>query len=94
MLVLCIFQYLIWSPLLTSKYIKGPIYKSVKTIAGVNLPLIKTYVPDLMLWGGAVGAGVAVFTEGVPLFRSTFYEKIPFFGNHWVYNPDPEDVPV
>ncbi|WPK26432.1 hypothetical protein PUMCH_003786 [Australozyma saopauloensis] len=47
-----------------------------------------------MIWGGAAAAGVATFTDGVPLFKNTFYTKIPYFGSHWEYNPDPEDVPV
>ncbi|KAG7192102.1 ubiquinol-cytochrome c reductase core subunit 10 qcr10 [Scheffersomyces spartinae] len=75
-------------------YVRGPLYKSVKSIGGLNFPLFKTYLPDLILWGGAAGAGVAVFTEGVPLFKNTFYTKIPYFGSYWEYNPDPEDVPI
>lgn len=61
---------------------------------GINIPVIKSYIPNYVLWGGAAGAAVATFTEGVPLFQSTFYTKIPYFGSHWEYNPDPEDVPV
>lgn len=76
------------------KYIRAPAYKTVKTFAGLNLPLIKQYAPNLILWGGAAAAGVATFTEGIPLFKDTFYTKIPYFGQHWVYNPDPEEVPV
>ncbi|CAH2352679.1 cytochrome b-c1 complex subunit 10, mitochondrial [[Candida] railenensis] len=75
-------------------YIKGPAYKSVKSFAGANLPLLKTYAPNLILWGGAAGAGVATFTSGVPIFKSTFYAKIPYFGDYFTYNPDPEDVPI
>lgn len=47
-----------------------------------------------MLWGGAVASGVAVFTEGIPLFQQTFYQKIPVFGDYWIHNPDPEDIPL
>lgn len=56
--------------------------------------MVRSYIPDLIFWGAAAGAGVATFTEGWPLFQQTFYEKIPFFGQHWIHNPDPEDVPV
>ncbi|RCK60356.1 Cytochrome b-c1 complex subunit 10 [Candida viswanathii] len=75
-------------------YVKGPAYKAISHFGKLNAPLVRSYIPDLVLWGGAAGAAVAVFTEGVPLFQKTFYEKIPYFGQHWVYNPDPEDVPV
>ncbi|EAZ63796.1 subunit of the ubiqunol-cytochrome c oxidoreductase complex, partial [Scheffersomyces stipitis CBS 6054] len=76
------------------QYIRGPVYKSIKSFAGFNAQNVRAYVPDLILWGGAAGAGVAVFTEGWPLFQKVFYQKIPVFGNHWIYNPDPEDIPL
>lgn len=76
------------------QYVKGPAYKTVKSVAGLNIPLLKSYVPNLALWGGAVAGGIATFTEGIPLFQNTFYSKIPVFGEHWVYNPDPEDIPI
>ncbi|CCE89008.1 Piso0_001805 [Millerozyma farinosa CBS 7064] len=75
-------------------YIRAPVYKSVKSIAGINLPVLKAYIPNFVLWGGAVGAGIATFTDGVPLFKDTFYSKIPVVGTHWTHNPDPEDVPI
>jgi len=37
--------------------------------------------------------GIFVFTEGVPIFQTTFYQKIPYFGQHWISNPDPQDLP-
>lgn len=61
---------------------------------GLNAPVVRNYVPNYMVWGTAAVAGVATFTENVPLFKQTFYTKIPYFGSHWEYNPDPEDVPV
>ncbi|KAG7661023.1 QCR10 [[Candida] subhashii] len=75
-------------------YIRAPVYKTVTNFGKLNLNVIKDYVPNLIFWGGAAGAGVAVFTEGIPLFQTTFYQKIPYFGEHWVYNPDPEDIPL
>ncbi|EGV63372.1 ubiquinol-cytochrome c reductase core subunit 10 qcr10 [Yamadazyma tenuis] len=75
-------------------YIRGPAYKSIASFAGVSIPTAKKYLPNLVLWGGAAGAAVATFTEGVPLFQNTFYKKIPYFGQHWEYNPDPEDIPI
>ncbi|EGW35289.1 uncharacterized protein SPAPADRAFT_146373, partial [Spathaspora passalidarum NRRL Y-27907] len=74
--------------------VRGPVYKTVQNFGKFNINTVRSYVPNLILWGGAAGAAVAVFTEGVPLFRNTFYSKIPYFGEHFVYNPDPEDVPV
>jgi len=56
--------------------------------------LVRAYIPDLIFWGGAAAGGIAAFTEGWPLFQQTFYDKIPYFGQHWINNPDPEDVPV
>ncbi|CAK9438159.1 uncharacterized protein LODBEIA_P24480 [Lodderomyces beijingensis] len=75
-------------------YIKGPVYKALSRFGKLNPPLVRAYVPDLLIWGGAAGAAVAVFTEGVPLFQQTFYEKIPYFGQHWIKEEDPEEIPV
>ncbi|KAF7582423.1 Ubiquinol-cytochrome-c reductase complex subunit (QCR10) family protein [Clavispora lusitaniae] len=73
-------------------YIRGPAYKVAKS--GINFSAVKAYTGDLIFWGVAGAGAVATFTDGVPLFKNTFYTKIPYFGEHWVYNPDPEDVPV
>lgn len=75
-------------------YITRPVYKKLPNLIGLNPANVRAYVPDLVLWGVAAAAGVAVFTEGVPLFQDTFYSKIPVYGKHWIHNPDPEDVPV
>jgi ubiquinol-cytochrome c reductase subunit 10 len=75
-------------------YLRGPVYKKLPNLLGMNPAVVRSYIPNLILWGGAAGAGVAVFTEGVPLFQNTFYSKIPVFGEHWIYNPDPEEIPV
>lgn len=80
--------------ILTEQYVKAPLYKSVKSFAGVNLPVLRAYIPDLVLWGGAGAGAVATFTAGVPVFKDTFYSKIPYFGLYFTYNPDPEDVPI
>lgn len=72
------------------QYIKGPAYK----VSQFALSSYKSYASDLVIWGVAGAAAVATFTDGVPLFKETFYSKIPYFGDHWVHNPDPEDVPV
>lgn len=77
---------------LTSQYIKAPIYRVAKI--PFNFAAVKSYGLNLAIWGGAGAAAVATFTDGVPLFKNTFYTKIPYFGKHWEYNPDPEDVPV
>lgn len=81
-------------PFLLTQYVRGPAYKSLKSIAGINFNQVRAYIPDLILWGGAAGAGVATFTEGWPLFQKVFYQKIPIVGDNWVHNPDPEDVPI
>ncbi|GEQ66343.1 hypothetical protein JCM33374_g6 [Metschnikowia sp. JCM 33374] len=73
-------------------YIRGPAYKVAKS--KINLSAAKAYGLNLAFWGAGAGAAVATFTDGVPLFKNTFYTKIPYFGSHWEYNPDPEDVPV
>ncbi|KAI3403676.1 ACP1 [Candida oxycetoniae] len=74
-------------------YVKGPAYKAISHFGKLNPPLTRSYLPNLVYWGVGIGAAVAVFTEGVPLFQQTFYEKIPFFGQHWIKDVDPEDVP-
>ncbi|KAK6201419.1 uncharacterized protein RJT21DRAFT_120470 [Scheffersomyces amazonensis] len=75
-------------------YIKGPAYKAAFSFLGVNPSLFRSYLPNLILWGGATGAGIATFTEGWPLFQQTFYSKIPVFGSHWIENKDPEEIPI
>ncbi|WLF78214.1 ubiquinol-cytochrome c reductase core subunit 10 qcr10 [Lodderomyces elongisporus] len=74
-------------------YVKGPAYKAISHFGKLNAPLVRSYIPDLVFWGGAAGCAVAVFTEGVPLFQQTFYEKIPFVGQHWIEEQDPESIP-
>lgn len=73
-------------------YIRGPAYKVSKI--PFNYTAAKSYGKDLIIWGGAAGAAVATFTDNWPLFQQTFYAKIPYFGEHWISNPDPEDVPI
>ncbi|KAM3120827.1 putative acyl carrier protein [Candidozyma auris] len=73
-------------------YIRGPVYRVSKI--PFNFTAAKSYGKDLIFWGGAAGAAVATFTDNWPLFQQTFYSKIPYFGEHWIHNPDPEDVPV
>lgn len=75
-------------------YIAGPVYKKLPNLLGFNPVNIKPFIPDLLIWGGAALSGVALFTEGIPLFRASIFTKIPYYGSHWEYNPDPEDVPV
>ncbi|KAI5966367.1 QCR10 [Candida pseudojiufengensis] len=75
-------------------YIKGPVLKALAHFGKLNPPLVRSYTPDLLIWGGTALAVVATFTEGWPLFQQTFYQKIPYFGQHWIHNPDPEEVPV
>lgn len=76
------------------KYIRGPAYKTVPHFGGMTIATLRTQLPNLAVWGAAAGAGVAVFTSGIPLFDAALYSKIPFVGDYWVRNPDPEDVPV
>ncbi|CCK68349.1 ubiquinol--cytochrome-c reductase subunit 10 KNAG_0A06950 [Huiozyma naganishii CBS 8797] len=59
----------------------------------LSLKNLFTYSPTLMLWGGASAAGLLVFIEGWPLFRQTFFQKIPVFGSHWVDDTPEEDKP-
>ncbi|SGZ56261.1 CIC11C00000005041 [Sungouiella intermedia] len=73
-------------------YIKAPVYKVAKS--GINLAAVKAYAGDLIFWGGAAAAAAATFTDNWPLFQQTFYSKIPYFGQHWIHEQDPEDVPV
>ncbi|KAK6457636.1 cytochrome b-c1 complex subunit 10 [Scheffersomyces xylosifermentans] len=75
-------------------YIKAPAYKTLKNFIGLNAQNVRAYVPDLIFWGGAAGAGVATFAEGWPLFQQVFFQKIPYFGKHWIHEVDPEDIPV
>ncbi|KAF3990586.1 hypothetical protein FT663_01661 [Candidozyma haemuli var. vulneris] len=72
--------------------VEGPAYKVSKI--PFNYTAAKSYGKDLIIWGGAAGAAVATFTDNWPLFQQTFYAKIPYFGEHWISNPDPEDVPI
>ncbi|CCF58002.1 hypothetical protein KAFR_0D03540 [Kazachstania africana CBS 2517] len=53
--------------------------------------LFFNYSPNLMLWGGASLVGVFVFVEGWPLFQQNFFQKIPYFGEHWKKEIPPED---
>ena len=57
------------------KYVKGPAYKALGHFGKLNAPLVRSYIPNLVFWGAAAGGAVATFTEGVPLFQKTFYEK-------------------
>ncbi|CAI5757832.1 unnamed protein product [Candida verbasci] len=75
-------------------YVKGPTYKVLSHFGKLNPELIRSYIPNLTLWGGAALGAAATFTEGWPLFQKTFYQKIPIFGQHWIKDVDPEDVPV
>ncbi|ODV58556.1 ubiquinol--cytochrome-c reductase subunit 10 ASCRUDRAFT_77808 [Ascoidea rubescens DSM 1968] len=71
-------------------YSTKPAYKIISNIS--KLSVLKSYTPDLILWGGAGLFAVATFTDGIPKFKDTFYSKIPYVGDHWQYHPDPEDV--
>lgn len=59
----------------------------------MNFGKMSSLAPNLFLWGGAWVAGLMVFTEGWPKIQNTFYEKIPYFGQHWVDNTPAEDKP-
>lgn len=74
------------------QYISGPVLKHAATVGGFHVKNIIAYTPVLIFWGAAAGAGIATFTEHWPLFQKTFYQKIPFIGNHWVHTVDPEDT--
>lgn len=63
-------------------------YKSAPTA----LFSLKAYLPNIVFFGAAAGAAVFTFTERVPLFRNTFYKKIPVFGSHWDIQVDPQDT--
>lgn len=74
-------------------YVSKPLYKAVPHLGKLNMGTFFSYYGNLWLWTGAVGAGLAVFTEAIPLFQQTFYSKIPFFGQHWIHEVDPQDSP-
>ncbi|ODQ79065.1 hypothetical protein BABINDRAFT_147617 [Babjeviella inositovora NRRL Y-12698] len=73
-------------------YVRGPSYKSVKAFNKISA--LRAYSPFLAVWGAAAGIAVLTFGEHVPLIRNTFLRHIPVVGDHYVYNPDPEDIPV
>lgn len=74
-------------------YISKPATKALPHLGKINLSNLWSYAPNLALWGGASTFGIFAFTEGVPIFQTTFYQKIPIFGSHWIHNPDPQDLP-
>ena len=57
----------------------------------LQLWTLMTYTPNLMFWGASSFIGIFVFVEGWPLFRTTLFEKIPYFGQHWHKEIPPED---
>ncbi|KAL6928791.1 hypothetical protein ACO0SA_002120 [Hanseniaspora valbyensis] len=75
-------------------YISSITSKTVPRLTSkITLPVVKSYLPNYLLWGGAWVFGVGTFTEGWPLFQETFYKNIPVFGKHWDPVLDPEDSP-
>ncbi|KAH3674691.1 hypothetical protein WICMUC_003107 [Wickerhamomyces mucosus] len=74
-------------------YITRPVTKAIPHFGKLNLENLIAYTPNLVFWGGASTFGLFVFAEGVPVFQDTFFKKIPFFGEHWISNPDPQDLP-
>ncbi|ODV95966.1 hypothetical protein PACTADRAFT_40676, partial [Pachysolen tannophilus NRRL Y-2460] len=52
------------------------------------------YTPVLTFWGLATVFGIFTFTDNIPAFKRAIYQKIPYVGEHWIHNPDPEDVPL
>ncbi|CCH46203.1 Cytochrome b-c1 complex subunit [Wickerhamomyces ciferrii] len=75
------------------RYAAKPIYKTLPHLGKLNLQNLLQYTPNLTFWGASSMLGIFVFTEGVPIFQTTFYQKIPYFGQHWISNPDPQDLP-
>lgn len=69
-------------------------YRKAFSLGGINVQGLKNYVPDLTIWGIATGAALMAFTDGIPLFTSTLHSKMPYFGQHWVEEKDPEDIPI
>lgn len=74
-------------------YVKSPSYKTIPHFAGVTPYSLRAYTPVLAFWGAAAVWGIFTFTELVPVFQQTFYQKIPYFGQHWIKELDPQDSP-
>jgi ubiquinol-cytochrome c reductase subunit 10 len=74
-------------------YISKPAVKALPHLGKINFSNLLSYAPNLAFWGAASTFGIFAFTEGVPIFQTTFYQKIPYFGSHWISNPDPQDLP-
>lgn len=65
-------------------YISQLASKAAPHFGRISTRNLKSYGPNLLIWGGAWAACVAVYTEGWPIFQDTFYKQIPLFGSHWV----------
>ncbi|ODV87614.1 hypothetical protein CANARDRAFT_6137 [[Candida] arabinofermentans NRRL YB-2248] len=74
-------------------YIKSLKFTKVPHIGIFNPTNVLASAPALTFWGGAAFMGIFVFTENWPLFQDVFFKKIPYFGNHWVKEVDPQDQP-
>ncbi|CCE62562.1 hypothetical protein TPHA_0C04120 [Tetrapisispora phaffii CBS 4417] len=72
-------------------YISKAAFKKSPHFGRLSFGNLINYSPNLLLWGGAWAASIAVFTEGWPLFQDAFYKKIPYFGQHWIVEIPPED---
>ncbi|KAH3682627.1 hypothetical protein WICPIJ_006417 [Wickerhamomyces pijperi] len=70
-----------------------PLTKAIPHFGKITLQNLAYYAPNLALWGGASTFGLFIFTEGVPVFQDTFFKPIPVLGQHWIKNPDPQDLP-
>lgn len=75
------------------QYVSKLSAKTAAHFGRITFENLKSYAPNLALWGGASTFGLFVFTDGWPTFQDAFYKKIPYFGDHWVKVVAPEDSP-
>lgn len=74
-------------------YIAKPILKAIPHFGKINSQNFSKYAPNLAIWGTTSVFIIFTFTEGIPIMQTTFFQKFPILGQHWIHNPDPQDLP-
>ncbi|KAJ9108754.1 hypothetical protein QFC21_000074 [Naganishia friedmannii] len=54
---------------------------------------VKHYQPSILLWGGAIGAGVALFAQAIPIFQKDILKKVPLVAAYYEDNTPESDKP-